>query len=142
MNDLPFAYASLVVFVHDDVLFLVSLTITHGEAGLPTSTTQRGGLHEVSARGRSLGLGSSDLCDQACSRRQEASYSLGAILWTSLGPLSRWVPGPTTRWAPGTTRLVPYDTSWRGAHGLRWRSTRIGSYTCPVLCRELLAVPN
>jgi hypothetical protein len=25
------------------------------------------------------------------------------VVWTSLGPLPRWVPGPTTRWAPGTT---------------------------------------
>jgi hypothetical protein len=30
------------------------------------------------------------------------------VIWTSLGPLPRWVPGPTTRWAPGTTRLVPH----------------------------------
>jgi hypothetical protein len=30
---------------------------------------------------------------------------LGVVVWTSLGPLPRWVPGPTTRWAPGTTRL-------------------------------------
>jgi hypothetical protein len=22
------------------------------------------------------------------------------VVWTSLGPLPRWVPGPTTRWAP------------------------------------------
>jgi hypothetical protein len=29
-----------------------------------------------------------------------------AVVWTSLGPLHRWVPGPTTRWAPGTTRLA------------------------------------
>jgi hypothetical protein len=35
--------------VDDDVLFLVSLTTTHGEAGLPTSTAQRGGLCEVGA---------------------------------------------------------------------------------------------
>jgi hypothetical protein len=34
----------------------------------------------------------------------------GLVVWTSLGPLSRWVPGPTTRWAPGTTGLVPRDT--------------------------------
>jgi hypothetical protein len=33
-----------------------------------------------------------------------------AVVWTSLGPVPRWVPGPTTRWAPGTTRLVPHDT--------------------------------
>jgi hypothetical protein len=37
---------------------------------------------------------------------------------------------------------VPHDTWWRGAQGLRWRSTRIGRYTSPVLCRELLAVPD
>jgi hypothetical protein len=28
------------------------------------------------------------------------------VVWTSLGPLPRWVPGPTTWWAPGTTRLA------------------------------------
>jgi hypothetical protein len=33
-----------------------------------------------------------------------------AVVWTSLGPLPRWVPGLTTRWAPGTTRLVPHGT--------------------------------
>jgi hypothetical protein len=60
MNDLPCACTILVVYVDDDVLFLVSLTTTHGEAGLPTSTAQRGGLREVGARGRSLGLGSGD----------------------------------------------------------------------------------
>jgi hypothetical protein len=32
------------------------------------------------------------------------------VVWTSLGPLPRWVPGPTTRWASRTTRLVPHDT--------------------------------
>jgi hypothetical protein len=32
------------------------------------------------------------------------------VIWTSLGPLPRWVPGPTTRWALGTTRLVPHGT--------------------------------
>jgi hypothetical protein len=32
------------------------------------------------------------------------------VVWTSLGPLPRWVPGPTTRWAPGTTRLALQDT--------------------------------
>jgi hypothetical protein len=32
------------------------------------------------------------------------------VVWTSLGPLPRWVPGPTTRWAPGTTRLALHDT--------------------------------
>jgi hypothetical protein len=62
------------------------------------------------------------------------------VIWTSLGPLPRWVPGPTTRWAPGTTRLVPHGTWWREAQGLQWRSTRIGSYTYHVLCRGLLYV--
>jgi hypothetical protein len=41
----------LVSLVDDDILFLASLTTTHGEAGLPTSTAQRGGLREVGARG-------------------------------------------------------------------------------------------
>jgi hypothetical protein len=66
--------------VDDDVLFLVSLTTTHGEAGLPTYTAQRGGLREVGTRGGSLELGSGDLfSDQACSQRQESSYSLGMM---------------------------------------------------------------
>jgi hypothetical protein len=34
----------------------------------------------------------------------------GGVVWTSLGPLPRWVQGPTTWWAPGTTRLVPHGT--------------------------------
>jgi hypothetical protein len=34
----------------------------------------------------------------------------GGVVWTSLGPLPRWVPGPTTRWAPGTTRLALHGT--------------------------------
>jgi hypothetical protein len=33
-----------------------------------------------------------------------------AVVWTSLGPLPRWVPGPTTRWALGTTRLALHGT--------------------------------
>jgi hypothetical protein len=61
--------------VDDDVLFLVSLTTTHGEVGLPTSTAQHGGLREVGMRGGSLELGSGDpFSDQACSQRQEALY--------------------------------------------------------------------
>jgi hypothetical protein len=32
------------------------------------------------------------------------------VVWTSLGPLPRWVPGPTTRWAPGTTWLALHGT--------------------------------
>jgi hypothetical protein len=56
-----------------------SLTTTHEEAGLPTSTAQRGGLRKVGARGSSLGLRSGDLLDQACSQRQKASYLLGMV---------------------------------------------------------------
>jgi hypothetical protein len=41
----------LVSLVDNDVLFLASLTTTHGEAGLPTSTAQCGCLREVGARG-------------------------------------------------------------------------------------------
>jgi hypothetical protein len=55
------------------------LTTTHGETGLPTSPAQRGGLHEVGVRGRSQGLRSGDILDQACSQRHEASYSLGMM---------------------------------------------------------------
>jgi hypothetical protein len=40
----------------------------------------------------------------------EGAFEVPAVVWTSLGPLHRWVPGPTTRWASGTTRLVPHDT--------------------------------
>jgi hypothetical protein len=64
---------------------LDSLTTTHGEAGLPTPTAQHGGLREVGVRGRSLGLRSGDLPDQACSYRQEASYSFGMV---SLGRMT------------------------------------------------------
>jgi hypothetical protein len=64
----------------------------------------------------------------------------GDVVWTSLGPLPRWVPGPTTRWAPGTTRLVPHSTCWHEAQGPRRRSTLIGSYTYHVQCRGLLDV--
>jgi hypothetical protein len=46
--------------VDNDVLLLVSLTTSHREAGLATSTSQRGGLREVGARGWSLGLRSGD----------------------------------------------------------------------------------
>jgi hypothetical protein len=44
------------------------------------------------------------------------SNEVPCVVWTSLGPLPRWVPGPTTRWAPGTTRLALHGTCWREAH--------------------------
>jgi hypothetical protein len=64
---------------------LDSLTTTHREAGLPTSTAQRGGLREVGARGRSLGLRSGDFFDQAHSQWQKALYLLGMV---SLGRMT------------------------------------------------------
>jgi hypothetical protein len=64
---------------------LDSITTTHGEVGLPTSTAQRGGLRKVDARGGSIELGSSDLSDQAGSRRQEALHSLKTM---SLGRMT------------------------------------------------------
>jgi hypothetical protein len=33
-----------------------------------------------------------------------------SVIWTSLGPLPRWVPELTTWWAPRTTRLVLHGT--------------------------------
>jgi hypothetical protein len=51
MKYLALCLRELVSLVDDDVLLLASLTNTHGEAGLPTSTAQRGGLREVGARG-------------------------------------------------------------------------------------------
>jgi hypothetical protein len=67
---------------------LDSLTTTHREAGLPTSTAQLGDLREIGVRGRSPGLRSGDLPDQACSWRQEASYSFAMI---SLGRATLWL---------------------------------------------------
>jgi hypothetical protein len=40
----------------------------------------------------------------------KAAWDSVCVVWTSLGPLPRWVPGPTTRWAPGTTRLALHGT--------------------------------
>jgi hypothetical protein len=45
-------------------------------------------------------------------RGRANSHTTGcdAVVWTSLGPLPRWVLGPTTRWAPGTTQLGSHGT--------------------------------
>jgi hypothetical protein len=43
-------------------------------------------------------------------RSSEQISDAELVVWTSLGPLPRWVPGPTTRWAPGTTRLALHGT--------------------------------
>jgi hypothetical protein len=47
--------------VDNDVLLFVSLTSSHREAVLPTSTTQLGGLREAGTQVWSLGLRSGDL---------------------------------------------------------------------------------
>jgi hypothetical protein len=39
-----------------------------------------------------------------CDPKQLGQQLVAAtVVWTSLGPLHRWVPGLTTRWAPKTT---------------------------------------
>jgi hypothetical protein len=45
--------------------------------------------------------------DQATFNRSRGEHG---VVWTSLGPLPRWIPGPTTRWAPRTTRLALHGT--------------------------------
>jgi hypothetical protein len=73
--------------VDNDVLLFASLTTTHGEAGLPTSTTQRGGLREVGARGWSLGLRSGDLFStKHAPRRQKAFVFIRGSLLRSYDP--------------------------------------------------------
>jgi hypothetical protein len=47
---------------------------------------------------------------QAADLQQRFTDHLDIVVWTSLGPLPRWVLGPTTRWAPGTTRLALHGT--------------------------------
>jgi hypothetical protein len=71
---------------------------------------------------------------------QKAALEVLTVVWTSLGPLPRWVPGPTTRWAPGTIWLALHGTWWRGAQGLQRRSPQLGSCTCPALYGRLLDV--
>jgi hypothetical protein len=66
--------------VDNDVLLLVSLTTSHREASLPTSTAQRGGLREVSARVWSLGLRSGDpFSTKHASLRQKVSCLLRVV---------------------------------------------------------------
>jgi hypothetical protein len=50
------------------------------------------------------------LAEDAYFMRVDNRVTQVPVVWTSLGPLPRWVPAPTTRWAPGTTRLVPHGT--------------------------------
>jgi hypothetical protein len=53
--------------------------------------------------------GSMDATAHNAKHDKRKKYEAG-VVWTSLGPLPRWVPGPTTRWAPGTTRLALHGT--------------------------------
>jgi hypothetical protein len=80
------------------------------------------------------------LCRRPTTPLNKSWKSCGLVVWTSLGPLPRWVPGPTTRWAPRTTRLALHGTCWRESQGLWRRSTQIGSCTCPTLYRGLIDV--
>jgi hypothetical protein len=48
-------------------------------------------------------LGAEELVEAVAHRALGRSGAVRPVVWTSLGPLPRWVPGPTTRWAPGTT---------------------------------------
>jgi hypothetical protein len=51
MRYLPLCLLELGSLLIVDVLYLAPLNTTHGEAGLPTSTAQWGGLGEISVRG-------------------------------------------------------------------------------------------
>jgi hypothetical protein len=56
-----------------------SLTTTHEEAGLPTPTAQRGGLREVVARGRSLGLSLATFPTKHARSRKRLHTRLGMV---------------------------------------------------------------
>jgi hypothetical protein len=101
---------------------------------------------EIYAKEETFGISSSSTLEEDHEARQESIQVMNmtpndpSVVWTSLGPLLRWVSGPTIRWAPGTTRLVLHGTCWRGAQGLQRNSTQLGSCTCPDPCKLLLAV--
>jgi hypothetical protein len=67
------------------------------EGAWPRNSSRRRGPTEE------LGLAAS--AEGVVLRRSSASrpWAVVCVVWTSLGPLPRWVPGPTTRWAPGAT---------------------------------------
>jgi hypothetical protein len=94
-----------------------------GGSRFPAARLDIAGLSQESIHGGREGEDGRGVLTTArrCSRgRLEVVVHVGAvdvpggdvpsIVWTSLGPLPRWVPGPTTRWATGTTRLVPHST--------------------------------
>jgi hypothetical protein len=120
---------------------VVDYAASRGSSRRSSSTTPRRAacrrlLHLARARRRLLRLRRAS----GCLGTSHGSSCGSSVVWTSLGPLPRWVPGPTTRWAPGTTRLALHDTCWREAQGLHRRSTQIGRCTCPALYRGLLDV--
>jgi hypothetical protein len=99
--------------VDNDVLLLASLTTTHGEAGLPTSTAQRGGLREIGTRGWSLGLRSSDLfLTKSAPRRQNAFvfirvvFSSRMTLSLALSQAPEHVEGEKQAWPSGLVTHV------------------------------------
>jgi hypothetical protein len=81
---------------------------------LPFAFEERGSasLHLLSYR-KAICL---SFCLSCWRRRVEGTIAsvrknvLPPVVWTSLGPLPRWVPGPTTRWSPRTTRFALHDT--------------------------------
>jgi hypothetical protein len=70
-----------------------------------TTTEQELWLHPVKTTGESDGCRCA-----AWVGHGRVVVRAATVVWTSLGPLPRWVPGPTTRWALGTTRLALHGT--------------------------------
>jgi hypothetical protein len=64
------------------------------------------------------------------------------VVWTSLGPLPRWLPGPILGGSLGLLGLCHTTPNGVGRKDYGGGVFEKGSYTCPVLCRELLDVPD
>jgi hypothetical protein len=79
---------------------------------LPTWYRKRIFMHLVISRTRTRESNVTTLSQNRTlsSRKNLTRKRMKDVVWTSLGPLPRWVPGPTTRWAPGTTRLALHGT--------------------------------
>jgi hypothetical protein len=95
------------------LLGLLSLLLCLSLPRLRPSRVVRSCWSWVCASARAVSLYASVVCASAKASRAFCSLPFAvanAVVWTSLGPLPRWVPGPTTRWAPGTTRLALHGT--------------------------------
>jgi hypothetical protein len=82
-------------------------------ASTPLQEEASRGLSPAQARRRSASnAGAVTAVLRVAGGAREAGAPLleGPVVWTSLGPLPRWVSGSTTRWAPGTTRLALHGT--------------------------------